>query len=70
MISVCPIGVRRINKVEFQRGDRVVLTEGLYQGTPGVFETPGVYVALREDVNWAKIKELNNTVRRHAVRWL
>ena len=70
MISVRPIGIRPINNLEFQGGDRVVLSEGPYPGTLGVFGMPGVFVVLREDVNWAKIKELNNIARCHPVRWL
>src|SRR5260370_14570224 len=48
----------------FHAGDKVVLAEGPYQGTPGVFLT------LREDVNWAEIEEPNSRVRTHPVRWL
>jgi hypothetical protein len=32
MINVRPIGIRPINNLEFQRGDKVVLAEGPYQG--------------------------------------
>lgn len=49
---------------EFRAGDKVVLAEGPYQGTPGVFLT------LRQDVDWAEIEEINNKVRIHPVRWL
>ena len=58
------IAARPMNNPEFRAGDRVVLAEGTYQGTPGVF------VKLREDVNWADIQELNGTVRSHPVSWL
>lgn len=48
----------------FREGDEVVLAEGSYQGTLGVF------VRLREDVNWADIMERNGSVRSHPVAWL
>jgi len=49
---------------EFRNGDKVVLAEGTYQGTPGVF------IRLRPDVNWAEIRERNGLVRNHPVVWL
>ena len=48
----------------FREGDDVVLAEGTYQGTTGVF------LRLREDVNWADITEHNGNVRSHPVIWL
>jgi hypothetical protein len=48
----------------FREGDEVVLAKGTYQGTPGVF------VRLRKDVNWADITERNGSVRCHPVAWL
>ena len=48
----------------FREGDQVVLAEGTYQGTPGVF------VRLKEDVNWADITERNGRIRSHPVAWL
>ena len=48
----------------FHEGDEVVLVEGTYQGTLGVF------VRLRDDVGWADITERNGTVRSHPVAWL
>ena len=48
----------------FREGDEVVLANGTYQGTPGVF------LRLREDKNWADITERNGTVRSHPVIWL
>lgn len=53
----------RVNPV-FHEGDEVVLVEGTYQGTLGVF------VRLTDDVGWADIKERNGAVRRHPVAWL
>ena len=49
---------------EFREGDEVVLAEGTYQGTVGVF------LHLREDVNWADIAERNGSIRSHPVAWL
>ena len=55
--------VRAVNP-EFREGDEVVLARGSYQGTPGVF------LHLREDVNWADIAERDGSVRSHPVAWL
>lgn len=48
----------------FREGDQVVLAEGTYQGTLGVF------LRLKEDVNWADITERNGSVRCHPVAWM
>jgi hypothetical protein len=48
----------------FREGDRVVLADGTYQGTSGVF------IRLRGDVKWADITESNGKVRSHPVAWL
>jgi hypothetical protein len=48
----------------FREGDEVVLAHGTYQGTLGVF------LRLRDDVNWADITERNGNVRSHPVIWL
>jgi hypothetical protein len=48
----------------FHAGDEVVLAQGTYQGTAGVF------MRLRDDVNWADITERNGNVRSHPVAWL
>ena len=48
----------------FREGDEVMLAEGTYQGTFGVF------LRLREDVNWADITERNGRIRSHPVVWL
>ena len=48
----------------FHEGDEVVLADGTYQGTPGIF------VRLRKDVNWADITERNGNIRSHPVAWL
>jgi hypothetical protein len=48
----------------FREGDEVVLAQGSYQGTLGVF------LRLREDVKWADITERNGAVRSHPVIWL
>jgi hypothetical protein len=54
----------RLVHPEFHEGDEVVLAEGTYQGTLGVF------LHLREDVKWADIVERNGTIRSHPVAWL
>jgi len=51
-------------KPVFREGDEVVLTDGTYQGTQGVF------LRLRKDVNWADITERNGDVRSHPVLWM
>jgi hypothetical protein len=48
----------------FREGDEVVLARGSYQGTLGVF------LHLKEDPNWANIRERNGAVRSHPVIWL
>jgi len=48
----------------FHEGDAVVLADGTYQGTPGIF------LRLRGDVNWADITEVGGRVRSHPVAWL
>jgi hypothetical protein len=48
----------------FREGDEVVLAEGTYQGTPGVF------LKFNDDRNWAEITERNGDVRSHPVAWL
>ena len=48
----------------FREGDEVVLGEGTYQGTLGVF------VRYKTDVNWADITERNGNIRSHPVAWL
>jgi hypothetical protein len=48
----------------FHAGDDVLLAEGTYQGTTGVFLT------LRADPKWADIREGNSQIRSHPVEWL
>jgi hypothetical protein len=48
----------------FHEGDPVVLADGTYQGTPGIF------LRLRGDVNWADITERGGRVRSHPIAWL
>ncbi len=48
----------------FHEGDEVVLVEGTYQGTLGVF------VRLRDDVGWADVEERSGLVRSHPLAWL
>ena len=54
----------RLTGAAFREGDEVVLAEGTYQGTLGLF------LRLREDVNWADIRERNGSIRCHPVAWL
>ena len=49
---------------EFRDGDSVVLAEGTYQGTPGRF------LRLKDDPNWADITQRNGNIRSHPVAWL
>jgi hypothetical protein len=58
MISNRPAGT------VFREGDQVVLAEGTYQGTLGVF------VRFGKDVHWADITERDGTIRSHPVAWL
>ena len=46
----------------FHEGDEVVLAEGTYEGTLGVF------LQFRKDVNWADITERDGVIRSHPVR--
>jgi hypothetical protein len=55
--------IRPINP-GFLEGEEVVLALGSHQGTLGVF------LRLREDPNWADIRERNGDVRSHPVIWL
>ena len=48
----------------FREGDECVLATGTHEGTPGVF------LRLRPDVNWAEITERDGVVRTHPVVWL
>ena len=41
-----------------------MLADGTYTGTPGVF------LHLREDPNWADITERDGSVRCHPIAWL
>jgi len=49
----------------FRAGDDVVVAEGPFQSTPGVF-----LKLTDDDANWAEIKEYNGIVRSHPVIWL
>jgi hypothetical protein len=53
-----------MTKKEIVRGERVVLAEGTYQGTRGVF------LQLRPDLRWADIEETNGVIRSHPMQWL
>ena len=49
---------------EFREGDEIVMAEGTYQGTPGVF------VRFREDANWADIRDRDGSISSQPVLWL
>jgi hypothetical protein len=49
---------------DFRAGDEVVLAEGTYQGTQGVF------VGYRKDTHWADITERDGSLRSHPTAWL
>ena len=48
----------------FREGDEVVLVAGSYPGTRGVF------LRLKEDTNWADIREGSGLTRSHPVIWM
>ena len=48
----------------FREGDEVVLAKGSYQGTLGIF------LHMKEDTNWADIRERNGAICSHPVIWL
>lgn len=48
----------------FRPGDEVVLARGGNTGTPGIF------LRLRPDPNWADITERTGVVKSHPVEWL
>jgi len=53
-----------INNPKFHPGDHVVLAEGPHKYTRGTF------LSLKEDVEWAAIRESNGAVNSHPVEWL
>lgn len=54
----------KLTRPTFLEGDEVVLVAGSYPGTRGVF------LRLKEDMNWADITERNGIVRSHPVIWM
>jgi hypothetical protein len=54
----------RKDAAPFNEGDEVVLAEGTYQGTRGIF------LRFDQDINWAHITEQSGRVRNHPVAWL
>jgi hypothetical protein len=55
---------RKLTECVFSEGDEVVLAQGTYTGTPGVF------LRSRADVKWADIIERSGIVRSHPLEWL
>jgi len=51
-------------ETEFREGEPIVMAEGTYQGTSGVF------VRLRKDTNWADIADADGSIHSHPVAWL
>jgi hypothetical protein len=65
MVSIRFVQSRwRLARPEFREGDEVVLAQGTYQGTVGVF------LHVREDVKWADVAERDGSIRSHPVAWL
>jgi hypothetical protein len=55
---------KKLTRQAFHEGDEVVLAEGTYQGTLGVF------LHLTKDTKWADISERNGNIRPHPMVWL
>jgi hypothetical protein len=53
-----------INDPKFHTGDEVVLAEGPHRYVHGIF------LRLKDDVEWAAIKEANGAVSSHPVEWM
>jgi len=53
-----------INNPRFHSGDDVVLSEGPHKYVHGTF------LRLKEDVEWAAIKEANGAISSHPVEWM
>ncbi len=52
------------NNPKFRAGDEVVMVEGPHKCVHGIF------LELKDDVEWASIKESNGTVSSHPVEWM
>jgi len=63
-IAADPTSDEVLRRNSLRPGDRVVLTGGPYWGTPGVF------VGLSSNSNWADLEEADGTVRGHPVAWI
>jgi hypothetical protein len=53
-----------IDNPRFHPGDEVVLSEGPHKYVHGTF------LRLKEDVEWAAIKEANGAISSHPVEWM
>lgn len=53
-----------INNPKFHPGDHVILAEG-----PDKY-TRGTFLSLRDDVQWATIRESNGALTVHPVEWM
>jgi hypothetical protein len=56
--------VDAINNPKFHPGDHVILAEGPRKYTRGTF------ISLRDDVEWANIRESSGAVSIHPVEWM
>jgi hypothetical protein len=57
------ISIRSVEQPEFRVRDKIARADGSYQGIPEEL------LRVREDSNWAKIRERDSMVRCHLVRW-
>jgi hypothetical protein len=53
-----------INNPKFRPGDAVVLAQG-----PRKYER-GIFLNVKEDVEWAALREPNGTISSHPVEWM
>jgi hypothetical protein len=53
-----------INHPKFHQGDEVILAEGPHKYMRGIF------VSLKEDVEWASVREANGAINSHPVEWM
>lgn len=53
-----------LNNPKFHAGEEVVLAEGPHKYVHGIF------LGLKDDVEWASIKEASGAVNSHPVEWM
>ena len=64
MLSNPNQAVDAINSPKFHAGDQIFLAEGPHKYVRGIF------MRLKDDVEWAAIKETNGAVSSHPVEWM